>query len=78
MSFKMTFDTGNKNLTIKSKWKWPDIAGLNKFQGDLVHSANWDENFVYKEKRVAVIGNGSSGVQIVPAMQPGKSWPIEG
>ncbi|KAK1636390.1 flavin-binding monooxygenase [Colletotrichum phormii] len=38
---------------ILNNWKWPDIPGLNDFAG----------------KRVAVIGNGSSGVQMVPAVQ---------
>lgn len=67
----------SKILTRNSNWKWPDIPGLHKFQGDLVHSANWNDDFVYKDKRVAVIGNGSSGVQIVPAMQPGKMFPAK-
>ncbi|OQE02940.1 hypothetical protein PENVUL_c037G06485 [Penicillium vulpinum] len=57
-------------LGIPNNWKWPDISGLHTFKGDLVHSANWKEDFSYKGKRVAVIGNGSSGVQIVPAMKP--------
>ncbi|KAJ5417386.1 uncharacterized protein N7487_000936 [Penicillium crustosum] len=55
---------------ILNHWKWPEIPGLHSFKGDLVHSANWPANWDYKGKRVAVIGNGSSGVQIVPAMQP--------
>lgn len=55
-----------------SKWKWPNIPGLRDFNGEVVHSANWPENLVHSGKRVAVIGNGSSGVQIVPALQPGK------
>ncbi|KAJ3949097.1 uncharacterized protein N0V96_000209 [Colletotrichum fioriniae] len=54
-------------------WKWPDIPGLHDFSGSLLHSADWDENFDWKGKRVAVIGNGSSGVQIVPAVQKGKA-----
>jgi cation diffusion facilitator CzcD-associated flavoprotein CzcO len=58
-------------LRPHSNWKWPDIPGLESFNGDLVHSAAWKENFNYQGKRVAVIGNGSSGVQIVPAIQPG-------
>lgn len=35
-----------------------------------MHSANWPRELDYTGKRVAVIGNGSSGIQIVPAMQP--------
>lgn len=54
----------------RSDWKLPDIEGLKTFNGELIHSAHWPEDFDYKSKNVAVIGNGSSGVQIVPAMQP--------
>ncbi|KAJ5754168.1 uncharacterized protein N7511_008321 [Penicillium nucicola] len=51
-------------------WKWPSIPGLHDFKGKLMHSATWDENYDYKGKRVAVVGNGSSGIQIVPALLP--------
>lgn len=61
------------SLTSSSNWKWPSIPGLQDFKGDLVHSAAWSKDFDYRNKKVAVIGNGSSGVQIVPALQPGKS-----
>ncbi|KAK1450664.1 monooxygenase [Colletotrichum cuscutae] len=54
---------------ILNNWKWPDIPGLHDFSGSLLHSADWDDKFDWKEKRVAIIGNGSSGVQIVPAVQ---------
>ncbi|TVY39870.1 putative sterigmatocystin biosynthesis monooxygenase [Lachnellula occidentalis] len=54
---------------ILNHWKWPEIDGLDDFKGDLIHSANWPKDFEYAGKRVAVLGNGSSGVQIVPAIQ---------
>uniref|UniRef100_A0A8H7KFR0 FAD/NAD(P)-binding domain-containing protein n=1 Tax=Bionectria ochroleuca TaxID=29856 RepID=A0A8H7KFR0_BIOOC len=57
--------TGNLN-----KWKWPDIEGLHDFKGPVMHSANYDTSFDPTEKRVSVIGSGSSAVQIVPAMLP--------
>ncbi|CAG8057086.1 unnamed protein product [Penicillium salamii] len=53
-----------------NNWRWPSIPGLHKFKGKLMHSASWDESYDYKQKIVAVIGNGSSGIQIVPAMLP--------
>jgi cation diffusion facilitator CzcD-associated flavoprotein CzcO len=62
-------DADNSN----SNWKWPDIAGLHDFQGELVHSANWPQKLEYAGKKVAVIGNGSTGIQIVPAIQPGNA-----
>ena len=61
-----------KTLTLNSNWKWPDIPGLHSFKGPLIHSANWSNNFDYKNKTVAVLGCGSSGVQIVPTLQPGQ------
>ncbi|KKK14524.1 hypothetical protein P175DRAFT_0534625 [Aspergillus ochraceoroseus IBT 24754] len=53
-----------------NQWKWPEISGLHNFEGKLLHSASWDECYDYSAKRVAVIGNGSSGIQIVPGMLP--------
>ncbi|CZR63758.1 related to monooxigenase [Phialocephala subalpina] len=53
-----------------NKWKWPKIQGLEDFKGKLVHSANWDDTYNWEGKKVAVIGNGSSGLQVVPAMEP--------
>ncbi|KAK5173627.1 uncharacterized protein LTR77_002308 [Saxophila tyrrhenica] len=50
-------------------WKWPKIPGLHDFQGKLLHSANWDQDVDYDGKTVAVIGTGSSAIQIVPQVQ---------
>ena len=47
----------------------PDIPGLNTFEGDVVHTARWDDDIVTAGRRIAVIGNGSTGVQIVSALQ---------
>lgn len=30
---------------LLNEWKWPDIAGLQTYQGDLLHTASWDDNF---------------------------------
>lgn len=55
-----------------SNWKWPDIKGLHDFKGKLLHSARWDVDWDYSGKDVAVIGAGSSAIQIVPKMQKGE------
>lgn len=47
---------------------WPKIEGLSSFKGHVTHSANWEHNYDYSNKRIAVIGNGSSGIQIVPQL----------
>ncbi len=46
----------------------PDIPGLQDFAGKAFHSARWDHSIDYSDKKVAVIGNGSTGIQIVSAL----------
>ncbi|KAI3571637.1 putative MoxY [Fusarium oxysporum f. sp. albedinis] len=53
---------------ILNSWKWPDIPGRDEFKGDMVHSARWDKNVDLKGKRIAVIGIGSSAIQVVPSV----------
>ena len=45
------------------------IPGLEDFQGRVLHTAAWDETADCSGKRVAVIGNGSSGIQVFGALQ---------
>ncbi|KAF1997751.1 FAD/NAD(P)-binding domain-containing protein [Amniculicola lignicola CBS 123094] len=49
--------------------KWPDIEGLESFGGEKMHSATWNERYDYSNKRIGVIGSGSSSIQIVPSLQ---------
>ncbi|KIX92467.1 uncharacterized protein Z520_11787 [Fonsecaea multimorphosa CBS 102226] len=51
-----------------SQWKWPDIPGLQTFKGHKVHSAAWDHSYDYSHKKIGIIGNGSSAIQILPQM----------
>ncbi|KAI9766003.1 MAG: hypothetical protein M1840_007010 [Geoglossum simile] len=55
---------------ILNSWRWPEIKGLKTFGGTLMHSADWDGSVDLKGKRVGLIGNGSSGIQILPSIQP--------
>ncbi|KAJ9631215.1 hypothetical protein H2204_008300 [Knufia peltigerae] len=55
---------------VLNEWKWPDIKGLQDFKGTLMHSADWDPSYDATDKNIAVIGAGSSGIQIVPTLQP--------
>lgn len=48
----------------------PDIPGLDSFTGPVVHTARWN-GVDTAGKRIAVIGTGSSGVQVFSALQPG-------
>lgn len=40
------------------------------FKGKLMHTARWDKTYDLKNKRVVVIGAGSSAAQLVPNIQP--------
>lgn len=59
-------------LISSSNWKWPDVQGLHDFEGELIHTASWPEEYDLTNKTVAVIGNGASGIQLIPAIQPGE------
>ena len=48
--------------------EWPDIRGLDTYEGHKIHSANWDHEYDFTGKRVAVIGTGASAVQIIPEL----------
>lgn len=48
----------------------PDIPGLQSFSGTTVHTARWDDDLVTAGRSIAVIGTGSTGVQVVSALQP--------
>ena len=50
--------------------KYPDIDGLNLFEGPAFHTAKWRHDVELAGKRVAVIGTGCSAAQVVPAIQP--------
>ncbi|CAO0799620.1 unnamed protein product [Mucor circinelloides] len=40
------------------------------FEGKIIHSAYWDNDFDFNNKSVAVIGSGTSAIQIVPNLAP--------
>jgi cation diffusion facilitator CzcD-associated flavoprotein CzcO len=50
--------------------KLPEVPGLERFEGKLMHSARWDHDYELAGKRVASIGTGASAIQYVPEIQP--------
>jgi cation diffusion facilitator CzcD-associated flavoprotein CzcO len=48
--------------------KVPDLPGLETFGGTAFHSAAWQHDVDLSGRRVAVIGTGASGAQVVPAI----------
>ncbi|HMY97496.1 MAG TPA: NAD(P)/FAD-dependent oxidoreductase [Pseudomonadales bacterium] len=47
---------------------YPAIAGLDRFQGAMFHTARWDQSVPLDNRRVGIIGTGSTAVQIVSAL----------
>ena len=47
---------------------YPDIPGLDRYQGQMFHTARWNHDVDLTGKRVAVIGTGASAVQVVPSI----------
>jgi cyclohexanone monooxygenase len=49
----------------------PVLEGLEHFAGEVYHTAAWPERAVeFRDKRVAVIGTGSSGIQVISSIAP--------
>ena len=72
-------DGGEETLTARAvisavgqlnRPQLPDIPGVERFAGPSFHSSQWDHDVDYAGKRVAVIGAGASGFQIVPTIAP--------
>jgi cation diffusion facilitator CzcD-associated flavoprotein CzcO len=47
---------------------FPDIRGLDTYEGHKIHSARWDSDYDFTGKRVGVIGTGASAIQIIPEL----------
>lgn len=50
--------------------KYPDLPGLDTFEGTVFHSARWRHDHDLSGERIAVIGTGASAIQFVPRIQP--------
>ena len=48
----------------------PDIQGLGSFGGAVFHSAEWDHSVPLEGQRIAVVGTGSTGMQLTRALAP--------
>jgi len=53
-----------------SQPKFPELEGLDDFQGIAMHTSRWDHEVSLEGKRVGVIGTGASAVQVIPAIAP--------
>ncbi len=57
-------------LGLLSAPNLPKIKGIENFKGELYHTSRWPEHVDVSEKRVAVIGTGSTGVQVITSIAP--------
>jgi cation diffusion facilitator CzcD-associated flavoprotein CzcO len=49
---------------------YPKLNGIDSFEGEVFHSAQWNHDLDLGGRKVAVIGTGASAIQFVPAIQP--------
>ena len=57
-------------LGLLSATNLPDLPGMDSFEGRLVHTGVWPEDLDLTGQRVGVIGNGSTGNQVITATAP--------
>ena len=50
--------------------RWPDIDGLDEFQGRKVHTSAWSDDLDLDGDRIALIGTGATGIQLAPELAP--------
>jgi cation diffusion facilitator CzcD-associated flavoprotein CzcO len=48
----------------------PRLPGLERFEGNAFHTAEWDHSDDLTGQRVALVGSGATAVQVVPEIQP--------
>jgi cation diffusion facilitator CzcD-associated flavoprotein CzcO len=51
-----------------SRPNMPSISGMETFEGEAFHTARWPVGLDLKGKRVAVIGTGATGYQLIPEL----------
>ncbi len=49
----------------------PRFAGIERFQGPVIHPQAWPEDLDYAGKRVVIIGSGATAMTLAPAMAEG-------
>jgi cation diffusion facilitator CzcD-associated flavoprotein CzcO len=47
---------------------YPNIPGLDSFEGKVMHSARWDWTYSLEGKRIGIIGNGATAAQAIPEL----------
>ncbi|KAF1847089.1 FAD/NAD(P)-binding domain-containing protein [Cucurbitaria berberidis CBS 394.84] len=55
-------------LGALSDMNYPDIKNLNSFEGEVYHTAAWPSSYDFHNKRIGIVGNGSTGSQLLVAL----------
>ena len=55
---------------LLSAINFPNLPGLDTFEGETIHTAAWPEGKDLTGRRVGVIGTGSTGQQVITALAP--------
>jgi cation diffusion facilitator CzcD-associated flavoprotein CzcO len=56
-------------LLTRINLRLPEYPGLDEYKGHIRHTSKWDSSFDPVGKTIAVIGNGASGIQVLPQLQ---------
>lgn len=51
-----------------SQPRTPDIPGITEFDGKVIHTTDWDDEYSLHGRRVAIIGTGATAVQLIPEL----------
>ncbi len=46
----------------------PEIPGIHSFEGTVIHTTAWDDDFDPAGKRIGLIGTGATAVQLIPEL----------
>ena len=69
--------TGEKSLTTHylltalgalTNKNYPNIKNFDSFEGEVYHTAAWPKEYDFRNKRVGIVGNGSTGSQLLVAL----------
>lgn len=64
------FDVVVSAVGLFNEPRYPDWPGLDSFNGPAFHTACWEHEHDLSDKKVAVVGTGSTGVQVTTALGP--------
>jgi len=62
------FDAVISATGLLSNPRYPDWPGLADYEGIAFHTSRWEHEHDLSDKRIAVVGTGSTAIQVVPAI----------